>query len=209
MDLEKVKSLLHREEILSTGTHPTLFLDRDGTINTDLIGNYVKHSTELKLVPQASSALLKASQAGFKLAIITNQGGISKGHLSTEDLTLVHSALCQMIAKELHLPEFNFDDIQFSPFTVDDNSECRKPGTLMVKRAAIKIGSDLKKSYFIGDKDGDLLCGYRAGIKTILVRTGYGRITEKQIQEWPQEAQPKLIVDSLIDAVDWILNKGN
>src|SRR5437868_1406728 len=92
---------------------PVLFLDRDGTINVDMGSKeYLSDPSKTKLIPGAGSAILSAKQAGFQIAIITNQAGVAKGKTPKEVLPLIHRRLEELIAEEAGVEEFQFDDIR-------------------------------------------------------------------------------------------------
>ena len=61
-----------------------IFLDRDGVINQE-IGNYITCLEEFKLLDHAITHIARLHQAGYKIIVITNQGGIAKG-LYTHDI---------------------------------------------------------------------------------------------------------------------------
>ncbi len=183
--------------------NPTLFLDRDGTINVDMIGAYVTKPSEFKLIPNVAIALNQAKQNGFKLSVITNQQGISKNLYSESDLDQIHKQMCKLIQNEINNPNFNFDDIQFCPHNKSENCLCRKPKTEMLKRSSQKLNSNLSKSFYIGDKDADLLCAHGFGIPFILVLTGYGKDTLRDIEQFP--SKPIFVAKDLKDAVNFIL----
>ncbi len=184
---------------------PTLFLDRDGTINVNLDDTYVTKPSELELIPGVAAALVRARNAGYKLAIITNQAGIGKGLYSDQDLNEIHNEMTALIRKETGDSTFEFDCIEFCPHKSDVDCACRKPKTLMMERAIATLDSDLLKSFYIGDKKADLYCGADAGVRAILVRTGYGKKTEKECAEWTDK-KPVHIANDLSDAVDFILS---
>ncbi|MBI2604785.1 MAG: HAD family hydrolase [Deltaproteobacteria bacterium] len=184
-----------------SGTQPTLFLDRDGTINVDQVGGYVSRPELLELLPGAARSLERARDAGFKLAVITNQAGIGKGLYTIADLARIHEHLCKLLAHDLGAKNFSFDNIEFCPHRPDEHCNCRKPHVLMIERAAAKLSSDLSRSFYIGDKDADLLCAASAGVRSILVRTGYGRETEERIRHW-DEGRPIAVTDTLAAAVE-------
>lgn len=187
--------------------NPTLFLDRDGTINVDMTGSYVTKPSEFKLIPGAADALIRAKNSGFKLAIITNQQGIAKGLYSENDLHNIHNRMHELICAETNNLNFKFDNIQFCPHKSELKCECRKPKTDMLKNSSAILESDLSKSFYIGDKDADLLCAHTFGVPFILVRTGYGKDTEKDLATL--SAKPIFIADDLSAAIDFILQQLN
>lgn len=199
-------------------SHKVLFLDRDGTINVDLGGGhrYVSRPEDLELIEGVGACLVRAKNAGFKVALVTNQAGIAKGITRTEDLDVIHRHLETLIERdaakqgvsisEAGGPEgFRFDDIQVCPHHPDDRCLCRKPGVLMLQRSAKKLGANLNESYFIGDHIRDLEAAHNFGIKSLLVRTGHGQVTESALKKHP-DLRPIAVASNLDEAVKHILS---
>ena len=182
---------------------PALFLDRDGTINVDLIGNYVLHPDKLQLVPGAATALSEARAAGFKLGVVTNQACIGKGLLTHEGLAKIHEHLEYLVRQEANLDRFHFDDLRYCPHRADEGCACRKPNTGMLEAAIATLNPVLDRSFFIGDKPADLGCANNAGIRSILVLTGYGSGTLKEV-EAGKCPTPYAVCTNLLEAVRWI-----
>ena len=150
-----------------------IFLDRDGTLNED--PGYLGNPNQVKLLPGVGSTLsFLKNELGFKLIVISNQSGIARGLLTKEMVESVNKKINELLA------EFNviIDAFYFCHSHPDFNNEgecsCRKPSPEMVLQAAKDHNIDLKGSYFVGDAVSDVECGINAGLKTILVMTGYG-----------------------------------
>jgi histidinol phosphatase-like enzyme len=77
--------------------------------------------------------------------------------------------------------------------------ECRKPGTLLFRRAAADLGLDLRRSAFIGDRRGDVEPARALGGRGFLVRTGYGT------REEPLVGGHVEVVEDLEEAVTRLL----
>lgn len=76
----------------------------------------------------------------------------------------------------------------------------------MLERAAGEHDIDLARSFVVGDKYSDIALGHRAGARSILVKTGYGRSGwEYDRTSWPR--QPEHVAETLEDAVAWILEQ--
>jgi len=76
----------------------------------------------------------------------------------------------------------------------------------MLESAAREHGLDLRRSFVVGDRYGDVELAHGVGARAILVRTGYG---EGQMQrdsaKWP--ALPDFVAENLAEAADWILRQ--
>lgn len=185
----------------------TLFLDRDGTINVDL-GTYVSYAKDLRLIPGAASAIIRAHKAGFKVAVITNQAGVAKGITPAENIPQIHARMEELIRQETGESTFRFDNIQVCMHHPKDKCACRKPGNKMVLDAAAKLGTDFSNSFYVGDKTGDLGCAKTSGLTAVLVLTGYGKETLREVKEETPEIEPAHVAEDLPAAVDWILSQG-
>lgn len=142
-----------------------IFLDRDGIINKE-IGDYVYKLEEFEINEGVVEALKYWRSKGYKLIIITNQGGIAKGMYSHEDVHLLHQYLHTFLNQEgIHL-----DAIYYSPHHPDfGNSLSRKPGSLMIEKALARFDLDPKQSVMIGDRPRDIEAAEGAGVRGILV----------------------------------------
>jgi D-glycero-D-manno-heptose 1,7-bisphosphate phosphatase len=145
---------------------PAVFLDRDGTVMEEV--GFCSRPEDVCLYPGAREALQALRDAGYLLVVITNQSGIGLGHFSEDEYRAVTAEF------ERQLEPSRVDAIYFSPDTPDSASNRRKPATGMVDEAAADLGIDLQRSFFVGDRTSDVECGRNAGMKTILVETGYG-----------------------------------
>ena len=86
-----------------------------------------------------------------------------------------------------------------------ENCSCRKPQPGLLEQAAAELNISLADSYLVGDRWSDLKCAERAGCTPVLVLTGYGR-GDLQYTGPGQEVQPQYIAETLVDAVNWIIN---
>lgn len=183
---------------------PAVFIDRDGTILDEL--GYVVPGSEIKIYPFSAPAIVKLTEAGFPVVVITNQGGIALGMYDHAFVDQTHATLAETLAKDgasiaawyycPHHPEG-----KVAEFT--QACECRKPGTKMLESAARELGLDLQRSWVVGDQWRDIELARRAGAQGILVRTGYGAKLEI---DWPHDvARPPLVVDDLMAAAEHII----
>jgi D-glycero-D-manno-heptose 1,7-bisphosphate phosphatase len=73
----------------------------------------------------------------------------------------------------------------------------------MLQQAARELDLDLRLSYAVGDSDRDVEAGRRAGCRTVLVRTGYGKAVDAGALE------PDFVARDLSHAVEWLLRHRN
>jgi D-glycero-D-manno-heptose 1,7-bisphosphate phosphatase len=126
-----------------------VFLDRDGTINIDY--GYVYKPENFEFIDGAIEALKILQTSGYKLIIITNQSGISRGYYKEQDFLALHNYIKKVLAQH----DVKIEGLYFCPH-LNDNCDCRKPKTAMFYLAAKQHQIDFSKSYAIGDNLRDL-----------------------------------------------------
>lgn len=144
-----------------------VFLDRDGTLMEEV--DYCSDPAKVRVYAGVPEALRRLKAAGWLTFIVTNQSGIGRGLMTEAQYHAVQAELMRQLGPG------SVDAVYFCPDAPGVPSSRRKPAPGMVWEAAQTYDIDLPRSFFIGDKDSDIECGQRAGSKTILVLTGYGR----------------------------------
>jgi D-glycero-D-manno-heptose 1,7-bisphosphate phosphatase len=151
-----------------------VFLDRDGTIIEDV--GYLRSPDDVHLLPGAAEAIRRLNQHGLAAVVVTNQSGIARGLLSTEDYQAGERRLDQLLrAAGAHL-----DAHYFCPHLpeVTGPCDCRKPGTLLYRQAAEQLGIDLPGSWWVGDRLRDILPAESLGGRGILIGNTEGESAE-------------------------------
>ncbi len=190
-----------------------LFLDRDGTIIHDSPDS-ITSLDQVRLIDRADDALALAKQAGFKLIMISNQGGIAKGIVTKARVDEINAYLQSLLAPK----HASLDLLYYAPShpkyphpEYDALAHWRKPETGMIQQAMHDLASqgftvEVARSFFIGDKQIDIECGLRAGLRTVLVQTGYGEVEKCR----EKNTLPEFIAHDLYDAVaSYILNHNS
>jgi D-glycero-D-manno-heptose 1,7-bisphosphate phosphatase len=149
-------------------SHPFVLVDRDGTINVEHPGGYVLDPSDFVLLPGSLEAFRTLRDLGLPIAVVTNQSPIARGWIDEERLEEIHVRMRSL------LPDIRLSGIYVCPHGPGDGCACRKPGTELLLRAAADIGADPPEGFLVGDKASDIEAGLRAGMTTILVRTGFG-----------------------------------
>jgi histidinol-phosphate phosphatase family protein len=180
-----------------------IFLDRDGTINQEV--NFLSTPEELELIPGSAEAIQRANQLGFKVFIVTNQSGIARGLLTTDQLEKIHTTLLRMLnAKNAHV-----DGVYYCPHHPESGDspltttcDCRKPNTGLIERACKEFSIDRRRSFVIGDRMADVQLGNNAGMSSIIVLTGYG----KEELELSRQANAHIdyVAGDLSDAMQYV-----
>jgi histidinol-phosphate phosphatase family protein len=151
-------------------SRPAVFLDRDGTITDD--PGYLKDPADVKLLPGAGASLARLNAAGYLAIVITNQSGIAREKLTWEQYRRVAARLDELLAAEgAHL-----DATYVCPHAPerDGPCPCRKPGLQLFQRAAAEHRIDLSRSWWVGDRIGDVEPARALGGRGLLVLTGHG-----------------------------------
>ncbi|MBC7196175.1 MAG: D-glycero-beta-D-manno-heptose 1,7-bisphosphate 7-phosphatase [Deferribacterales bacterium] len=186
---------------------PTVFIDRDGTINRD--AGYINSLDNFEVYPFAPQAIKLLKDNGYLVVIITNQAGIARGIFTENFLEKIHNKMRKILQKN----GTDVDGIFYCPhykgskmpeYAID--CDCRKPKIKMIEDAIKTLPIDRDSMYMIGDKYTDIQMGINAGCKTIMVKTGYGAgEIENDYHNWPKK--PDFIADNLLLATLSILNK--
>ena len=151
-----------------------VFLDRDGVIIREV--DHIRSVKQLRLLPGAAKAIKKLNRSGFSVVIVCNQAAVAKNICSEEQAWEIHRAMISRLKKRGALIDgayycFHHPYAVLAKYLLQ--CQCRKPGTGLIKKAARELDIALDKSFLVGDKTSDILAGKRAGLKTILVKTGY------------------------------------
>ncbi len=180
---------------------PAVFLDRDGTVIVDKV--HLTDAGNVELLPGAAEAVRRLNDAGLFTAIVSNQSVIAR---SMATRVMVEGAMDRV--QELMVEQgARIDAFYYCPHHEDFSGpcDCRKPKPGMLFNAIVEHDLDLERSYMVGDWWSDIGAGQAAGIPSILVRgsTWNGIPAEAKLEE--HELIPDTEVDSLGEAVDWIL----
>jgi D-glycero-D-manno-heptose 1,7-bisphosphate phosphatase len=178
-------------------TNCVVGLDRDGTINEDL-GTYVTSANKFTPIPGSLEAISILRKKLHKVVIITNQAGISKNMMSTQDVDSIHDYMFQLLG-EAGCP--SIDALYYSTTNLKDDIYA-KPNTGMFKRCEKENPSiKFSQGFYVGDKISDLKVAAKVGARPVLVRTGYGLETEKKLNTFANRTLKKqtYIFDNLLE----------
>ncbi len=173
---------------------PAVFLDRDGTLNVQIIrgGKPYPPDTlaEFQLFPGAAGECARLKAAGYLLVVATNQPDVGRGTQAQAVVEAMHARLLELI------PTLDRIEVCYHPGR-EVPSTHRKPAPGMLRDAAAALGIDLTRSWMVGDRWGDIDAGHAAGCRTIFIDHGY---TERA-----PARPPEFTVKSLAGAVGIIL----
>lgn len=147
-----------------------MFLDRDGVLTKEK--GYVVSPEDMEIFPYARECVRRIREKGFIAIVVTNQGGIAKGLFTEETLGEMNDRLIR---------QTGVDAVYYCPHHPEGCMEgyagictCRKPSMGMLEAARKDFAVDMDKSWMVGDRASDILTGKNAGIRTILLESGYG-----------------------------------
>jgi D-glycero-D-manno-heptose 1,7-bisphosphate phosphatase len=141
-----------------------IILDRDGVINQDSL-EYIKSPDEFLFLPGSIQAIVRLNQAGYTVAVATNQSGIARGLYDEDILAAIHDKMHRHI-------EAAGGDIAVTahcPHMPDAGCACRKPQPGMLHMISKKLGQSLRHAIMVGDRITDILVAKAAGVRPMLV----------------------------------------
>ncbi len=174
-----------------------VILDRDGVINVES-PDYIKSPEEWIPIEGSLEAIARLTEAGYKVAIATNQSGVGRGYYSHETLILIHEKLLSAVARV----GGDVDLIRYCPHHPDDGCDCRKPKPGLFLTLAKFYDTSLDGVYAVGDSLRDLQAAAAAGATPVLVKTGNGHKT----LENPALDKTIPVLDDLADFVEQLLS---
>ena len=182
---------------MSQGLNRAVFLDRDGTIARDV--PYCSRVEDFDILDTVAQGIRLLNEQSFKVIVITNQSGISRGYFSEETLSMIH----QRMIDELEQHGAHIDGIYYCPHHPDEGCKCRKPKPALIHQAAEDMDIELNLSYMVGDDSKDIEAGNSAGCTTVMVTTGPGH------GKLNGHIPPRYIASSLYEAAAWIVADAN
>ena len=154
--------------------HKAIFLDRDGVISNNRDHYYLTRAKDFQFNPGVAETLLELQDRGYIFIVITNQGGISQGKNSVENVDNIHDHRLHLLNHE----GIEIREIYYCPHHSDNEAcLCRKPLPLMIEKALARYNIDPQQSWFIGDSERDVEAGKAAGVQTILIKAN-GNLTQ-------------------------------
>lgn len=180
------------------GLRPAVFLDRDGTLNRQVIRDGRPYPPaaldEFVLFPDAAEACARLAGAGYALVVATNQPDVGRGTQLQSVVEAMHARLRGWV------PQIERVEVCYAP-GLDRSAPPdprRKPEPGMLLDAAAALGLDLGKSWMVGDRWRDIDCGRRAGVRTVFIDFGYAE---------ELRALPDFTVKSMAEAAAVILRE--
>jgi histidinol-phosphate phosphatase family protein len=168
-------------------TPDAVLFDRDGTLVVDV--PYNGDPEQVVPVPGARPALDRLRAAGVRLAVVSNQSGVARGLLTSDQVAAVNARVAELLGP--------FEAVLVCEHGPDDGCGCRKPRPGLVLEAADRLGVDPTRCVLVGDIGADVEAARAAGARPLLVPTAVTRPDEVA-------AAPEVVAD-LATAVDLVL----
>lgn len=179
-----------------------IILDRDGVINQDS-DEFIKSPEEWIAIAGSLEAIARLNHSGYRVYIASNQSGIGRGLFDIETLNAIHGKMQTDMQKH----GARIEAVLFCPHAPEDNCGCRKPKPGLYLDVAKRSNQSLKDVPIIGDSLRDLIAAKAVDANPILVKTGKGEQTLKQI---PHNSLGEIACyDNLAQAVEAIINSTN
>jgi len=143
-----------------------VFLDRDGTLNSDEGHYYIYRPEDFTFNPGVVEGIRRLNEAGYLVVVVTNQGGVAKGEYTCKDVEHLHAHM----QNELAQAGAHVDKIYYCPH--HDSvapCPCRKPSPYLIEQAIAELDIDRSTAIFIGDGSRDMAAAAAAGIRGILI----------------------------------------
>ena len=176
-----------------------VILDRDGVINQDS-DDFIKSPDEWKPIKGSMEAIANMYRAGYHIVVITNQSGIGRKLFSTDTLNQIHKKMLQNI----HEHGGEIEAIFYCPHKPDDGCLCRKPNPDMFIDMAVRLNITLESTPAVGDSIRDLQAAIGAGAIPILVKTGKGKQSFKELEQ--RGLEDVMVFDDLLQFSEALIN---
>jgi D-glycero-D-manno-heptose 1,7-bisphosphate phosphatase len=173
-----------------------IVLDRDGVINEDL-QRPIAHPDEWKPIPGSLEAIARLHQAGWHVAVATNQSGIGRGLIELDTLHAIH----QYMHEKVNQTGGRIDVVAFCPHSDSCQCNCRKPAPGMLYTISERLNIDLSSVVVVGDSLRDMQAAMATAATPIIVRTGKGQQTldnNKGLEHIPAYDDLASYVDALL-----------
>jgi len=179
-----------------------IFINKDGTLVDDV--PYNVDPDRIHLTAGARDGLRRLCERGFRLVVVSNQGGVARGYFTEESLVAVEERLRDLL-RGFGVPLAGFyycpHDPQGRIKSYATSCLCRKPRPGLFQRAAREGHFDLRRSWCIGDILDDVEAGHAAGCRSVLIDNGCE--TKWQLSE---RRVPDYIARNIDEAAGFIID---
>jgi D-glycero-D-manno-heptose 1,7-bisphosphate phosphatase len=167
-DGETAERELEASRAAAHGYRRAVFLDRDGTLMPEI--GALGRPEAVRLMPGVGAALRALAKAHYELVVVSNQSAVGRGAVTADQVMAVNAALRRALRAE----GVELAGIFICPHRPEDGCDCRKPLPGLFHQAAAALDLALGASWLIGDSTRDTDAAASAGVRGILLQTGWG-----------------------------------
>ena len=175
----------------------TIILDRDGVINYDSI-HYIKKPTEWVPIEGSIEAVRILTEAGYFIAVATNQSGLGRNLLDLKQLNAIHDEMSRTIQDA----GGRVDLITFCPHLPDAGCDCRKPQLGLLKQIHKTNPLNGDTDWMVGDTASDVAAGQKMGLRSAMVTTGKG---QDELDKGTVSRETTPVFGCLKDFAEWVV----
>lgn len=178
-------------------TRSAVFIDRDNTLihNDGDLGD----PAAVKLIQGAASAIASLRGLGYRIIVVSNQGGVARGVFTEADVDAVNERIAELVEQTSGAVIDRFYYCPYHPKgTVAEYTRehpWRKPAPGMLLAAIEDLRLDAASCWMIGDQMRDIEAGHAAGVRTVLIRHG------DPTRAGDSEVEPDVVASNLVEAV--------
>jgi imidazoleglycerol-phosphate dehydratase/histidinol-phosphatase len=143
-----------------------LFVDRDGTLIEEPPDEQVDSIEKIRFMPGVFAALRQARDAGYRLAIVTNQDGLGSSSFPQAAFDGPNQFMLDAFSSQ----GIEFEAVFVCPHRKSDGCDCRKPKIKLVENFVRERAVDLAASAMVGDRPTDLEFATNLGVRGLTVR---------------------------------------
>jgi len=159
-----------------------LLVDRDGTINEkSRPGEYVTRWEDFSFIEEAVDAMAQLAEEGFEFAVITNQAGIAREMVDSDELERIHQGMVSTLDER----GIAVRGVYVSPHHWDEEAFDRKPNPGLFYRASQELGFRLDRVVYVGDDIRDCRAAASAGCGMVYI-TSEGEDGQMPVSRMPQ-----------------------
>jgi histidinol-phosphate phosphatase family protein len=136
-----------------------LLCDRDATLIADV--PYNGDPSKVELLPGVVEAIERTRCAGLAIGLVTNQSGVGRGLIDTDQVRAVNARLEELVGA--------FDAVEVCPHLPESGCGCHKPASGLVERAACALAVKPEECVMVGDTIMDVAAALYAGASAVLV----------------------------------------
>ena len=175
-----------------------VFLDRDGTMVPD--AHHPVRPDQLNFYTRTGEALRDLRAGGARILVVSNQSAVARGLLTPAGLGAMDRRLRRLARDQ----GARIDQTYYCPHHPDitGTCACRKPAPGLIRRGLREFGLKPGRCYLVGDTTTDMAAGRKAGLRTVLVLTGWGRRARDEVRR--QKTADRIVRD-IGGAAVWIL----